>query len=695
MANIQCPECGKEISDQNMCCEHCGFPLKESAEKDLPNPVHRWSCVNCGAMTSEEMCQSCGKSSTKKEKISASANTMSSAKHAQNRSGAQASGKIFKYKSKRKTVLLISLCFVLVILVLAAVYVTVALPYIQYNQALDLLNKQEYVAAFAAFEKLGDYKDAKAQAAAAQENVKFTISNEQIITFRTETWTYPIAFGDYLWDILAIEGNKALLLSTNAVENMPFNEEDANVTWESCTLRRYLNEEFYNMFSDEERAMILPVENENPSNEAYGTPGGEKTIDKIFLLSLDEIETYGSRIDDFSDSASWWLRSPGESNTSAACVGTAGDVFDYGFNVGRSGNGVRPAIWVNISSTEEAEKIIEDFHFTTENGKTTIPFGDYTWQLLAIQENQALFITEDIIDLRPYHTSSQTTWWSECDLRNYLNTDFYDRFSDQEKLKIVETQIYTGSNNRNYGGPETPDKIFLLSQYDVETYLPEMYGASTFGYYKNRVANYQGQPFLWWLRQPGFSHEQAMFVDADGEIDSYGAWISSEIGVRPAMWLKLVNTGNSQETVSINPDPLSDIGQTFSALRQKHGEVEEHDWLDGGIYSRFESSPNLYFFKSEGETSQHSTDFTNLPAEGDLCFIVDTNAKTFFNNLEGSKPISDIEKELGFSLNCSFDEMDGVYTCNFTYQNYKIRIRIGDSATMIPEDASVRIQLNE
>lgn len=33
MALINCPECGKEISDKAKCCIHCGYPLDELKEK--------------------------------------------------------------------------------------------------------------------------------------------------------------------------------------------------------------------------------------------------------------------------------------------------------------------------------------------------------------------------------------------------------------------------------------------------------------------------------------------------------------------------------------------------------------------------------------------------------------------------------------------------------------------------------------
>lgn len=36
MAIINCPECGKEISDKSETCIYCGYPLKETKSEEAP-----------------------------------------------------------------------------------------------------------------------------------------------------------------------------------------------------------------------------------------------------------------------------------------------------------------------------------------------------------------------------------------------------------------------------------------------------------------------------------------------------------------------------------------------------------------------------------------------------------------------------------------------------------------------------------
>lgn len=55
-----------------------------------------------------------------------------------------------------------------------------------------------------------------------------------------------------------------------------------------------------------------------------------------------------------------------------------------------------------------------------------IVFDRYEWCILDIQNNTALTITEDIVEQRAYHNIYKDTTWADCELRKYLNGEFYD-----------------------------------------------------------------------------------------------------------------------------------------------------------------------------------------------------------------------------------------------------------------------------
>ncbi len=194
------------------------------------------------------------------------------------------------------------------------------------------------------------------------------------------------------WRTLAIdtESEKALLISNDIAAYWAFNDVSAEVTWETSTLRQWLNNEFYNAaFTDEQKAIVLDSTLENPANPASGAGGGANTVDKVFLLSFAEAEQYFSGDDDrvasvnFSEEYTvnlskliaahsafgytedsimnelkdyvgttdkWALRTSGETLILAAGVSYDGSMYAHGNQVDKVVIGVRPAIWVNISA---------------------------------------------------------------------------------------------------------------------------------------------------------------------------------------------------------------------------------------------------------------------------------------------------------------------------------------------------------
>ena len=169
------------------------------------------------------------------------------------------------------------------------------------------------------------------------------------------------------WRVLQSENGEAFLLSDVILDKQLYNENDKYVTWEKSSLRAWLNKKFIKRaFIDEEREKINITEIVNQDNPVYGTEGGNNTFDKIFLLSLSEVseqqdgEKYGFLDDeiracgksDFSKTVSWWwLRSPGYASDSAAVVSSRGWVARDGSRVNGSDDGVRPALHLNLSSS--------------------------------------------------------------------------------------------------------------------------------------------------------------------------------------------------------------------------------------------------------------------------------------------------------------------------------------------------------
>ena len=177
------------------------------------------------------------------------------------------------------------------------------------------------------------------------------------------------------WLVLEIRDGKVLLFSLEGLDCLPYNEEYVDITWEDCTLRGWLNDEFYNnAFSAAEKDRIEETWLTNPDNSEYGTEGGNDTQDKVFLLSMEELEWYFPLDENgenrhsavrptayalergaggWNTGGKWnhgycryWLRSPGEVQDKATFGFIAGYVFHPGMLVSHDDLAVRPAIWI-------------------------------------------------------------------------------------------------------------------------------------------------------------------------------------------------------------------------------------------------------------------------------------------------------------------------------------------------------------
>ncbi|MBZ4191822.1 DUF6273 domain-containing protein [Niabella beijingensis] len=185
-----------------------------------------------------------------------------------------------------------------------------------------------------------------------------------------------ITFGTYSWLVLDIKKDRILIITEDIIALRWYHSDFTDTTWADCALRKYLNTEFYNTFSQDEKARIIAVENHNPDNAWFKTKGGKNTTDNIFLLSLEEAcEYFGdskenlnikskqkwliadendqNRRAKYENEFHWWrLRSPGYYGKTSASINAKGNVYVRGNGVyGRpkDGGGLRPALWLKLS----------------------------------------------------------------------------------------------------------------------------------------------------------------------------------------------------------------------------------------------------------------------------------------------------------------------------------------------------------
>ena len=181
---------------------------------------------------------------------------------------------------------------------------------IQYGEAEKLAENKKTQDAIEAFEDLGDYKDSAQRA----ENLKFDYTMRKC---KSAVVGSSVKFGTYEqdndesngkedieWKVLEKKGNRIFVVSKYALDFKQYNNLRTYATWDDCTLRTWMNEDFFNTaFSSKEQSVIPTVtvsahKGYELENGGYGS--GYKvndnvsasTKDKVFILSGYELEKY-------------------------------------------------------------------------------------------------------------------------------------------------------------------------------------------------------------------------------------------------------------------------------------------------------------------------------------------------------------------------------------------------------------------
>lgn len=313
-----------------------------------------------------------------------------------------------KRKKKAKKVFAIGTPIVCACIAFVLVLITVIIPKQKYNQAMELISSGDYDSAYALLEEIGDketiasnkygraikyidsgdykaaymlldglsYRDSAEKLKSAKQAQIKNAKVGDIVYFGTYEQDNDTSNGkeNIEWRVLAKENSRVLVISDKALDCQPYNSSyTEEVTWENCSLRKWLNGTFLNKaFSTEEQAQIQNTTVPADNNPQYSTNPGNATTDKVFLLSINEVEKYfnsdearkcaptayakaqGASTSDTCKTPSgaatcwWWLRSPGDDQSSAAYVYFGGDVFELGNYVFSGLNAVRPALWISI-----------------------------------------------------------------------------------------------------------------------------------------------------------------------------------------------------------------------------------------------------------------------------------------------------------------------------------------------------------
>lgn len=188
------------------------------------------------------------------------------------------------------------------------------------------------------------------------------------------------------WRVLSVEEDgTALLLADKLLDMQPF-DENAKNSWESCTLRTWLNSAFMNAaFTEAEQKAIAETELEMES--------GTTVTDKIYLLSLEdasnpeygfhpssdcESNTRKAESTDLAESGNvWWLRTPDKDKHWR--INSQGKNTTDGF-ITDGTLWIRPALRLKLSARAQwsyaGTTASEELEVSVENPGAGSPFSD-------------------------------------------------------------------------------------------------------------------------------------------------------------------------------------------------------------------------------------------------------------------------------------------------------------------------------
>ena len=286
-----------------------------------------------------------------------------------------------KAAKERKKAFAIGTSIVAACIAFVIVLTTVIIPNIKYNSAVSLLNDGKIIEAYDSLIALNGYKDSTTKASEIFDQYKIEklkiAEVGDVVYFGAYEQDNNTSNGkeDIEWQVLAKEDNKILVISKYALDCQQYNTSDTAVTWESCSLRKWMNGTFLNnAFSADEQAQIQNTTVSADKNPKYSTNPGNATTDKVFLLSINEAKKYltndearkcaptayakaqGAYTSDSYKTASceatcWcWLRSPGDLQFYAAYVNYVGSVGHGGLIVSSARGCVRPALWISLDT---------------------------------------------------------------------------------------------------------------------------------------------------------------------------------------------------------------------------------------------------------------------------------------------------------------------------------------------------------
>lgn len=171
-------------------------------------------------------------------------------------------------------------------------------------------------------------------------------------------------------DMDSTDGYKYLVVTTSSLYSARYQEslgdsglsglyESQLFTWTSSSLRRGLNNKLYSLFTTREVSLIVPtqiVDNGGCPLDDYKTLKSDSTIDRLFVLSISEVQKFKRYNSDCDGQWHGYLRGPfcdmqlssGKHNLKVPRLYCGIDGYSHAYYNRNAMTPIRPAMWIRI-----------------------------------------------------------------------------------------------------------------------------------------------------------------------------------------------------------------------------------------------------------------------------------------------------------------------------------------------------------
>lgn len=158
------------------------------------------------------------------------------------------------------------------------------------------------------------------------------------------------------WRVLAINNNKALLISEYALDCKPYSSVLLNTPWETSTIKTWLNTYFLKeAFTPEEQVQIMLgpfLLDSDKANKYFYDNSKRQCVPTEYANSNGSLTMNHNTLINGKTACYWWLRSHANEQGSVAYVTDSGAIVPYARRFDCLNIGIRPSFWLQVDATK-------------------------------------------------------------------------------------------------------------------------------------------------------------------------------------------------------------------------------------------------------------------------------------------------------------------------------------------------------